>query len=113
MKQYLLMMAGIAACVGAGSAGAEEAAAPVDAGEIVTTVCAACHGDDGNKMLTPETPKIGGQKGDYLAKALADYRSGARSNPLMAAVAANLSDAEIDALAGYFASRKSELFTLK
>lgn len=114
MRQILIAMAATAACLGGANALAEEAAAePVDAGKIVETVCAACHGEDGNKMLTPETPKLGGQREDYLAKSIEDYRSGARSNPLMSAVAANLKDAEIEALAAYFASQKSELHTLK
>ena len=101
------------ACCGTGSVFAEEAAKAVDVNEIVTTVCATCHGEDGNKMLTPETPKLGGQKADYLAKALGDYRSGARANPLMSAVATGLSDAEIEALSAYFAEQNSELYTLK
>ena len=101
----------------AGSAVAEEADTeakpPVDAETIVKQICAACHGEDGNKMLTPETPKIGGQKGDYLAKSLKDYRSGSRNNMFMAGVAAALSDEEIEALAEYFAKQDSELYTLK
>ena len=115
MKQYFSTIAAIVACIGAGSALAEEAKhdKAVNASEIVTTVCAMCHGEDGNKMLTPETPKIGGQKGDYLAKAMRDYRSGNRKNPIMGAVAQALSDAEIEALAGYFAAQESQLYTLK
>lgn len=103
----------VAGCLLTASAFAEDAAAPVNAPEIVNTVCAMCHGEDGNKMLTPETPKIGGQKADYLAKSLRDYKSGDRKNPIMAAVAAPLSDEAIDALAAHFATQKSELYTLK
>lgn len=105
------------ACVAAGGALAEDAEqqakAPVNAEEIVNTICAACHGEDGNKMLTPETPKIGGQRADYLAKTLRDYRSGSRNNMFMAGVAQALSDEEIEALAKYFAKQESELYTLK
>lgn len=113
MKQTFSAMLAVAGCLVTGSVFAEDAAEPVNAGEIVTTVCAMCHGEDGNKMLTPETPKIGGQKGDYLAKSLHDYKSGDRKNPIMAAVAAPLSDDAIEALAAYFAAQKSELYTLK
>ncbi len=50
-------------------------------------VCAACHGADGNSQL-PDYPKLAGQHSDYLAKALRDYKSGARKNPIMAGFAA-------------------------
>jgi cytochrome c553 len=113
MKQYFSAMIAVAGCLLAASAVAEEAAEPVNAQEIVNTVCLMCHGEDGNKMLTPETPKIGGQKADYLAKSLHDYKSGVRNNPIMGAVAAPLSDEAIEALAAYFAAQKSELYTLK
>jgi cytochrome c553 len=117
MKRTLLTLTAVVACVAAGSALAEkaekEAKPPVNVEEIVTTVCAACHGEDGNKMLTPETPKIGGQRGDYLAKALEDYRSGSRNNMFMAGVAQALSDDEIEALSAYFAAQESDLYTLK
>ena len=98
--------------VSAGNALAEEAK-EVNAGEIVNTVCAMCHGEDGNKMLTPETPKIGGQKRDYLVKALQDYKKGHRNNAIMGAVSQPLSEEEIEALAAYFAAQDSELYTLK
>jgi cytochrome c553 len=112
MKQHIAAMAAAVVCLGTGNALAEEAA-PVSTAEIINTVCAMCHGEDGNKMLTPETPKIGGQKGDYLAKALHDYKSGARNNAIMVAVAQPLSKEEIEALAAHFSSQESELHTFK
>ncbi len=112
MKQKLSMLVAVVVWVSAGNALAEEAKV-VNAGEIVNTVCAMCHGENGNKMLTPETPKIGGQKRDYLAKALHDYKSGKRNNAIMSAVSQPLSDKEIEALAAYFAAQDSELYTLK
>lgn len=113
MKQYFVALVAAAGCLTTGVTFAEDGGEPVNAAEVVTTVCAMCHGEDGNKMLTPETPKIGGQKADYLAKSLYDYKSGDRKNPIMAAVAEPLSDEAIDALAAYFAAQKSELYTLK
>jgi cytochrome c553 len=67
-------------------------------------VCAACHGMDGNSQ-TPDYPKIGGQYEDYLAKALRDYKSGARKNPIMAGFAGALSPQDIRDLAAYYASQ--------
>lgn len=114
MKQFFSGIAAILVCMGVGSALAEEAKheeKAVDAGKIVNTVCAACHGEDGNKMLTPETPKLGGQASDYMVKALHDYKAGKRKNPIMGAVAQPLSDAEIAALAHYFSTQPSQLYT--
>jgi cytochrome c553 len=67
-------------------------------------VCAACHGMDGNSQV-PDYPKIGGQYEDYLAKALRDYKSGARKNPIMAGFAGALSAQDIRNLAAYYAAQ--------
>ena len=52
----------------------------------------------------PEYPKLAGQYPDYLAKALRDYKSGARKNPIMAGMAAGLTQKDIDDLAEYYAT---------
>jgi len=63
--------------------------------------CAACHGAAG-EGLAGAGPVIGGQGRRYLAQQLHNWRSGERSNhPAMRATAAQLTDAEIDALALY------------
>ena len=72
--------------------------------------CAQCHGADGNKPLTPETPRLAGQYYDYLVHSLKAYRSGARQNPLMSPMAQPLTDAEIKDVAWYF-SRQTGLVT--
>jgi cytochrome c553 len=70
----------------------------------VKQVCAACHGLDGNSP-TADYPKLGGQYPDYIAKALRDYKSGARKNPIMAGFAATLTDKDIENVAAYYASQ--------
>ena len=80
--------------------GADTAAGQAKAKEI----CQACHGLDGNSP-TPDYPKLAGQYPDYLAKALRDYKSGARKNPIMAGFAGTLSDQDIENVAAYFASQ--------
>jgi cytochrome c553 len=55
---------------------------------------------------TKGTARIAGQRGDYLVKALHDYKSAARSGSGVAAIASvaySLSDDEISALAHYLA----------
>ena len=75
------------------------------AGQKLSKVCAACHGADGNSA-SPEFPRIAGQHYDYLVKALKDYRSGARKNPVMAPMAEKLTQRDVEDLAAYFSSQK-------
>jgi len=85
------------------------AAADLEAGGAkVKEVCQACHGLDGNSQ-TPDYPKLGGQRQDYLAKALRDYKSGMRKNPIMAGFAGALSANDIENLAAYYAAQPAVL----
>jgi cytochrome c553 len=87
------------------------AGADIQAGQAkVKEVCQACHGMDGNSA-TPDYPKIGGQYPDYLAKALRDYKSGARKNPIMAGFAGVLSKQDIENVAAYYASQPPAVTT--
>ena len=81
----------------------------VDNGKQKSQPCAACHGADGNKTIDAQYPRIAGQYPDYLAKALRDYKSGARKNAVMAGFATTLSDQDIDDLAAYFSSQQGGL----
>ena len=90
------------------SSGAFAAGDP-KAGENASAVCAACHGADGNKGLDGTYPKLAGQYADYLVKSLQDYRSGARVNAVMNGQAAILKDKDIEDIAAWYASQKSEL----
>ena len=87
-----------------GSATPSDAADPKAALARVQQVCAACHGMDGNSQVT-DNPKLGGQYPDYLAKALRDYQSGLRKNPVMAGFVDKLSNQDIENLAAYYASQ--------
>lgn len=72
-------------------------------------VCAACHGADGNKPVSPENPVLAGQHYDYLVKTLSDYKSGKRNNAIMKGFAGQLSKQDIQDLAAWFASQPSSL----
>ena len=105
MKTLLLSV--IAAIALAGSPWSH--AANIEAGKAkATEVCQACHGLDGNSQV-PEYPKLGGQHPDYLAKALRDYKSGARKNAIMAGFAAALTKTDIENLAAYYAAQPAVL----
>jgi cytochrome c553 len=68
--------------------------------------CAACHGPEGNKPITPETPRLAGQEYGYLVQSLNAYRKGTRDNPVMSAMAKPLTEKEIRDLAGYFSTQQ-------
>lgn len=68
-------------------------------------VCAACHGEDGTKPLTPETPILAGQYADYLEHALRAFKKGTRQNPLMSPMAQPLTDEEIRNLSAFFSQQ--------
>lgn len=81
------------------------AAADIEAGKAkAAEVCEACHGAGGNST-SQDFPRLGGQYPDYLAKALRDYKSGDRKNPIMAGFAKPLSKQDIDNLAAYYAAQ--------
>ncbi|HZF30902.1 MAG TPA: c-type cytochrome [Gammaproteobacteria bacterium] len=92
-------MANVAAYyAGLGTSGASAAAEQTK----VDATCVACHGAQGSKATTPQTPRLAGQQRDYLVQALTDYRKKARSNVIMAAMAAPLTDEQIRELAAYY-----------
>ena len=77
------------------------AAAPTDAIKALAA-CVACHGENGIG-LAPTWPTLAGQHEDYLVHALQQYRDGNRQAPLMAPMAASLSDRDIRQLARHYA----------
>ena len=81
------------------------------AGQKKAAVCAACHGD-GNKTLNDSYPKLAGQYPDYLSKALHEYKSGKRKNPIMGAQAKDLKEQDIADLAAYFGSLQPQIHDL-
>ena len=101
MKTTTTMLALVALAALATPAAARDAAAGAAKAK---EVCAACHGMDGNSQV-PDYPKIGGQYEDYLAKALRDYKSGARKNAIMAGFAGALTKQDIANLAAHYAAQ--------
>lgn len=71
--------------------------------------CATCHGLDGAKPVAPENPVLAGQYQDYIVRALLDYKSGKRVNPVMKSIADPLKRQDIDDVAAWFSSQKSSL----
>ncbi|CAM5404048.1 c-type cytochrome [Rhodanobacter lindaniclasticus] len=73
------------------------------AGAGKAAVCAACHGAQG-VAIAPLFPNLAGQSATYLYVQLKEFHDGERSDPVMTAQAAALSDTDMRDLASYFAS---------
>jgi cytochrome c553 len=79
----------------------------IAAGKSKSSVCAACHGIDGNGAeALPMQPRLAGQHAEYTEKQLREFKSGSRSNAIMAPMVAALSDEDIADIAVYYASLK-------
>jgi cytochrome c553 len=112
MIRQLACVASVAALLCAGTAAAQAPAKP-DAAKgqaIATQVCAACHAADGNSPLAAN-PKVAGQVYEYLHKQLVDFKpqagkKAARDNAVMAGMVANLSAADMQNVAAYYATQK-------
>jgi len=80
------------------------AAGDPEAGESKASVCAACHGMDGNSQVA-QWPKIAGQHEDYLARQTRMVRDQQRDVPQMYPIVMNLSDEDIADISAWYASR--------
>ncbi len=66
--------------------------------------CAGCHGDKSGSHLDGY-PSLVGAKAKFIVSELNKYRNGVRNDPTMTAMAAGLSDKNIEDLSEYIANR--------
>ena len=112
MIRQLAYAASAAALLCAGAAPAQAPAKP-DAAKgqgIASQICAACHAADGNSAAAAN-PKLAGQFYEYLHKQLVNFKpqdgkKAARDNAVMAGMVANLSAADMQNVAAFYASQK-------
>ena len=93
------------ALVAAFAAPASALAGDPVAGPAKNYQCQGCHGIPGYKTAFPEVysvPKLGGQHPQYIIAALKAYKSGERDHQTMRAIAADLSDKDMDDIAAYY-----------
>jgi len=80
------------------------AAADAVRGKALAQMCIGCHGaapvQSGNPLFT--APKLGGQHPEYIVPALRAYKTGERSDPVMKAMVASLSEQDMLDIATYF-----------
>ncbi len=85
-------------------------AADADAGQAAFNAkgCVGCHGVAGSSPIpaNPPNPALNGKGADYIKQALTDYKSGAKQNATMNAMAGLLSDEDIDNVAAYLGAQE-------
>jgi len=89
------------------------AAGDAASGKQKSQTCAACHGPDGNSPAGPDFPRLAGQYYDYLLKALLDYKSGARKNPIMGGQVGSLTSQDMADLAAFYSRQKGSLHVIR
>lgn len=67
----------------------------------ILPLCASCHGVDGISSVALY-PNLAGQKPEYLAKQLRDFKAARRDDAVMRPMAEPLDDAAIEALSRHF-----------
>ena len=113
MDVRLIAAALASACISAAAYGQVAVKGdPAKAPQLVTSVCAACHGADGNSAI-PANPSLAGQHPEYAYKQLVNFKSeggkpAERPSPVMTAMVANLTKDDMANLAAYFAGREAK-----
>ena len=102
--KYIVLSAGIALVSLANVAQAADGKALYTA-----KMCVTCHGAEGKAPIMPLYPKVNGQSKEYTLAQMKDIKSGKRNNGMsaaMKAMVANVSDAELEAIATYLSTVK-------
>ncbi|MCF6202180.1 MAG: c-type cytochrome [Methylococcaceae bacterium] len=76
-------------------------------GKKLAETCLSCHNDD----TSSSNPRLAGQHANYLEKAMQDYQSEKRKNPLMKSMVEDLSEDDIRDISAYFSNLKGLVAT--
>lgn len=82
------------------------AQAEMASGAVLTYTCFSCHGTDG--ASAGGMPTIAGKSEDYILTMLKDFKQDMHSVTVMNRIAKGFSDDEIEAIAKYFATNKTD-----
>ena len=109
MKPVSRLLSSLAVVFAAGASHAAETAAsapePAKGAAISTSVCAACHTNDGSRGIAAN-PILQGQHPDYIVKQLTEFKAGKRDNAVMKAMASPLSEADMKNVAAFYAGKQ-------
>jgi len=95
---------GVVVAAGAAPLAAQAQAQVTDAQREKAAPCTACHGEAGRSVLA-DIPSLAGQPKQFITTQLVMFREGNRQNPVMNALAAPLSNADINDLGSYFSAQ--------
>jgi cytochrome c553 len=109
-KKNVLLGAGLFAAVVSLPVLADAKADMARAEEIVSGRCFLCHGMEG-EAASPVFPRLAGQHSEYVAKQLADFKSGKRKSDTMKPQSEELTPAEMKALGAFFENKKASANT--
>lgn len=76
-----------------------------ESGRNLAAACAICHGTDG-KAVTQNVVPLAGLPRDHIATQMRAFRDGQRPATVMHQIAKGYTDAQIDAMAAWFAAQK-------
>jgi cytochrome subunit of sulfide dehydrogenase len=89
------------------------AAAPVSAQNAqalnqraLAATCANCHGTEGQAVSNASVPGLAGLPAAYVVEQMKAFKAGTRPATVMHQIAKGYSDAQIDAIAAYYAAQK-------
>lgn len=103
MKKNTRRLLGLALLGGLMAAGTAQA--DITRGEMLAYTCVGCHGQNGNSE-GPAIPSIAGMSKNYFTDNMTSYRDGSRPSTIMTRIAKAYTDADIAAMADYFAKQK-------
>src|ERR1700738_1709947 len=109
MRSGVLVAAAVCGAIASASVTAQEPALQGNPqrGKALSYTCLGCHGVDGYKNAYPNysVPELEGQRPEYLAAALKEYRDGDRAHLTMHSQGSTLSDQDIADVVAYFSGK--------
>jgi len=75
-------------------------------GRNLAATCANCHGTNGKALAGSGTDTLAGMEKANILQKLADFKSGNKPATIMHQIAKGYTDAQLDLIAGYFATQK-------
>ena len=101
MKSFVILAAAIGIMVAGLLTG--PAQADMASGAVLTSTCFSCHGTDGKSV--GDMPTIAGKKESFIAMKLKGFKMGSGNSTVMTRIAKGFTDAEIAAIAKFFAKK--------
>jgi cytochrome c553 len=107
MKSLLVSLVVLTLTAPAVASDAAPKADPAKGEAIAPKVCVSCHMADGSRGV-PANPILQGQHPEYLARQLADFKSGNRPRAVRKNFAAPLSEADMRDVSAFYASKTAK-----